>query len=86
MKEGWICPRCKRSNAPHIDSCDCPTDLTFEEINIKMKPSLPPQPPYIWPDDMERYRRIMPKPKPYQPPGLGPVLIYGIGVGEQWIS
>lgn len=23
MKEGWICPRCKKVNAPFIPSCDC---------------------------------------------------------------
>ena len=23
MKEGWICPRCGKVNAPFIASCDC---------------------------------------------------------------
>lgn len=23
MKEGWICPRCKKINAPFISSCNC---------------------------------------------------------------
>lgn len=23
MKEGWICPRCGKVNAPFIGSCDC---------------------------------------------------------------
>lgn len=23
MLEGWICPRCKRVNAPWVDHCDC---------------------------------------------------------------
>lgn len=23
MKEGWICPRCKKVNAPFTPSCDC---------------------------------------------------------------
>ncbi len=23
MKEGWICPRCGKVNAPFIESCDC---------------------------------------------------------------
>ena len=23
MKEGWICPRCKKVNAPFIPFCDC---------------------------------------------------------------
>lgn len=23
MKEGWICPRCKKINAPFVPSCDC---------------------------------------------------------------
>lgn len=26
MKEGWICPRCGKVNAPFIGSCDCKPD------------------------------------------------------------
>lgn len=26
MKEGWICPRCGKVNAPFIPSCDCKPD------------------------------------------------------------
>lgn len=26
MKEGWICPRCGKVNAPFIGWCDCKSD------------------------------------------------------------
>lgn len=26
MKEGWICPRCGKVNAPFIDQCTCKSD------------------------------------------------------------
>ena len=26
MKEGWICPRCGKVNAPFIPNCDCKPD------------------------------------------------------------
>ena len=28
MKEGWICPRCGKVNAPFIGWCDCKLDET----------------------------------------------------------
>lgn len=28
MKEGWICPRCGKVNAPFIASCDCKPAVT----------------------------------------------------------
>jgi hypothetical protein len=27
---GWICPRCDRVNAPHVDWCDCGGEEDFE--------------------------------------------------------
>lgn len=30
MKEGWICPRCGKANAPFIVSCDCKLDTEDE--------------------------------------------------------
>ena len=34
MLEGWICPRCKRINAPWVDHCDCIDDsLKTNNIN-----------------------------------------------------
>ena len=34
MLEGWICPRCKRVNAPWVDHCDCIDDsLKTNNIN-----------------------------------------------------
>jgi len=70
MKEGWICPRCKTIHAPYIDKCDCSADLPIVE-EIKIKPSVPPHLPYIWPNEMERYRIMpTPTPKPYYPSGI----------------
>ena len=28
MKEGWICPRCGKVNAPFVPSCDCKPAVT----------------------------------------------------------
>lgn len=34
MLEGWICPRCKRVNAPWVERCDCIDDsLRTNNIN-----------------------------------------------------
>ena len=27
MKEGWLCPRCKKVNAPFIAFCDCKENI-----------------------------------------------------------
>jgi hypothetical protein len=24
-RQAWICPRCNKVNAPHVDACDCPS-------------------------------------------------------------
>lgn len=33
MKEGWICPRCGKVNAPFIASCDCKPDIPVSNAN-----------------------------------------------------
>lgn len=33
MKEGWICPRCGKVNAPFIASCDCKPDKVVSNAN-----------------------------------------------------
>lgn len=33
MKEGWICPRCGKVNAPFILSCDCKSDMPVSNAN-----------------------------------------------------
>jgi hypothetical protein len=31
LKEGWICPRCKQVNAPHVKKCDCkPSEISID--------------------------------------------------------
>ena len=33
MNEGWICPRCKKVNAPDVKQCDCKQEKNdFEEL------------------------------------------------------
>nr|DAW16704.1 MAG TPA: RNA polymerase I-like protein [Caudoviricetes sp.] len=35
MKEGWICPRCGKVNAPFIGQCTCKSDsLTTSNFDI----------------------------------------------------
>lgn len=35
MKEGWICPRCGKVNAPFIEQCTCKSDsLTTSNFDI----------------------------------------------------
>lgn len=26
LRTGWVCPKCQRSNAPHVNSCNCNGD------------------------------------------------------------
>ena len=33
MKEGWLCPRCGRINAPFIDHCECKPGTYIQEGN-----------------------------------------------------
>ena len=33
MKEGWVCPRCGKVNAPFIGSCDCKPDEMVSNVN-----------------------------------------------------
>jgi len=41
MKEGWICPRCKTVNAPHIDRCDCRGTQSFSHGRGPVAPKPP---------------------------------------------
>lgn len=33
MKEGWICPRCGKVNAPFIGACDCKPNMPASNAN-----------------------------------------------------
>lgn len=33
MKEGWVCPRCGKVNAPFIPSCDCKDSISNSNFN-----------------------------------------------------
>lgn len=33
MKEGWICPRCDKVNAPFIEQCTCENDTSTLPIS-----------------------------------------------------
>jgi hypothetical protein len=50
---GWICARCQKSNAPHVNSCDClPTTQTLPYVPNPFFPIYPqpiyPNPIYPW--------------------------------------
>ena len=64
MNEGWICPRCKKVNAPDVKSCDCENDNKVfdkikelaEKINMdEVKKAF---------EEHEKYRYV---PQPYYP-------------------
>ena len=47
MKEGWICPRCKRVNAPHIAHCIC-FSTYIQPKPITKKPPLGVMPRWLF--------------------------------------
>ncbi len=51
--EGWICPRCGRVNAPHIDQCSCEPPVRINPLPVFPQPIYPQPCPY---------------PQPYYPP------------------
>jgi len=38
MNEGWICPRCKKVNAPDVKACDCKFEKSIIDELKKLKP------------------------------------------------
>lgn len=49
MNEGWICPRCRKSNAPDVKSCDCSDDTASVPIPAPISPTIWPYPGRIMP-------------------------------------
>lgn len=55
---GWICARCSKSNAPHINSCDCsvataPTVVPYPifipyTVPVPIPPTILPYPNFYW--------------------------------------
>lgn len=45
-KYGWICSRCEKSNAPHINSCDCQPQQYYQPY-IPITSIIPNPPPSI---------------------------------------
>jgi len=61
MNEGWVCPRCKKVNAPDVKGCSCKSDdksddkSDFEELKKYIDDPKPerigyPNYPYWYPD------------------------------------
>lgn len=42
MMEGWLCPRCKRVNAPWVSQCTCNETITTNTPVTR-------DPPFTWP-------------------------------------
>jgi hypothetical protein len=64
MNEGWMCPRCKKVNAPGVEKCDCKEDTNdFESLKKHLKEYgyIPQKPiiPYIYYPDWT-YRPFWP--------------------------
>lgn len=45
MMEGWLCPRCKRVNAPWVSQCTCNETITTNT-------PVTGDPPFTWPSDL----------------------------------
>lgn len=48
MMEGWLCPRCKRVNAPWVSQCTC----TGCHETITTNTPVTGDPPFTWPSDL----------------------------------
>ena len=56
-RQPWICPRCGRVNAPHIDQCSCTPPVRINPLPVfptpyPCQPYCPPYTPYspnVWP-------------------------------------
>lgn len=48
MMEGWLCPRCKRVNAPWVSQCTC----TGCHETITTNTPVTGDPPFTWPNDL----------------------------------
>lgn len=48
MMEGWLCPRCKKINAPWVSQCTC------TECHETITPNTPVtgDPPFTWPNNL----------------------------------
>lgn len=44
-REPWICPRCLRMCAPHLDHCDCSPEPVY--VPYEQSPPVAPTPPLI---------------------------------------